>query len=160
MALGHQDQESKNIRSTRVITTPTTPPSTLNNLSPSHKDKTHRVYTMICDKHTVTKSYFDQTDQFTLPSSRGNKYVFILYHYDTNSIHATPLANRRMAKTRTAWQLLHNRLSTHSHDPTLHILYNEFSQELKDAFTKYNVDFQRVPPKVHHANSAEHAILL
>ena len=42
--------------------------------------------------------------------------------------------------------------------PDLHILVNECSQDLKDAFSKYKIDFQRVPPKEHRANSAERAI--
>ena len=42
--------------------------------------------------------------------------------------------------------------------PDLHILDNECSQDVKDAFAKYNIAFQRVHPKEHCANSAERAI--
>ena len=44
------------------------------------------------------------------------------------------------------------------HAPELHILDNECSQDLKDAFAKYDVPFQRVPPKEHRANARKRAI--
>ena len=40
----------------------------------------------------------------------------------------------------------------------IHILDNECSQDLKNAFKKYNVDFQRVPPHSHRCNAAERTI--
>jgi hypothetical protein len=44
------------------------------------------------------------------------------------------------------------------HPPNLCILNNECSQDLKDAFAKYNVSFQRVPPIEHRAHAAERSI--
>jgi hypothetical protein len=38
------------------------------------------------------------------------------------------------------------------------VLDNECSADLKKAFTKYNVQFQKVPPKEHRVNAAERAI--
>ena len=32
--------------------------------------------------------YTDQTVMFPITSSKGNKYVFVAYHYDSNTIHA------------------------------------------------------------------------
>ena len=46
----------------------------------------------------------------------------------------------------------------HGHPTKLHILDNECSQDLKDAFQKYSVPFKRVSPKEHRANLAERAI--
>jgi len=48
--------------------------------------------------------YYDQTGKFPKKSSSGNLYIFILYHYDTNNIHATPIPNRQAATIRDAWQ--------------------------------------------------------
>ena len=42
----------------------------------------------------ASKSYSDQTGTFPVTSSRGNHYIFILYHFDTNIIHTNPLKNR------------------------------------------------------------------
>jgi hypothetical protein len=42
--------------------------------------------------------------------------------------------------------------------PTLHILDNECSHVMKQAFAKHSVNFQLVPPHVHRRNAAERAI--
>jgi hypothetical protein len=78
--------------------------------------------------------------------------------HDTNSIHAVAIPNRQFASIRNAWENTHKMLVTQGHPPNLHILDNECSQELKDDFAKYNIAFQRVPPKEHCANAAERSI--
>jgi hypothetical protein len=102
--------------------------------------------------------YSDQTGRFPVPSSRGNHYIFVLYHQDTNSIHAVAIPNRQAASIHTAWESIHKTLVYQGHAPQLRVLDNECSQALKDAFLKHNVDFQRVPPKEHRVNAAERAI--
>lgn len=47
---------------------------------------------------------------------------------------------------------------TSGRKPSLYILDNECSNELKLALTKHKIDFQRVPPHVHRRNAAERAI--
>jgi hypothetical protein len=155
--LGYLDQEAKakNLRSTKTLLQ-SEPVN--DDLSPPLEAKCHQLCTMILDKQELIKSYSDQTGRFPIPSSRGNHYLFILYHYDTNSIHAEAIPNRQAASIRTAWETVHKTLIRQGHPPNLHILDNECSQELKEAFTKYNIDFQRVPPKEHRANAAERAI--
>ena len=114
--------------------------------------------TMLFPSDEISKSYSDQTGRFPVPSSRGNHYIFVLYNHDTNSIHALPIPNRQAATLRDAWEATHKVLVKQGHPPNLHILDNECSKDLKDAFMKYNIDFQRVPPKEHRANAAERAI--
>jgi hypothetical protein len=123
-------------------------------------DKCHQLCTMLFDKQDLLKSYSDQTGRFLIPSSRGNHYLFVLYHHDTNLIHAKAIPNRQAASIRTepAWEITHKKLVEQGHPPNLHILDNECSQDLKDAFAKYNIAFQRVLPKEHRANAAERAI--
>jgi len=57
-----------------------------------------------------------------------------MYHRDTNSIHATPIPNRQAATLRNAWESTHKKLVKQGSPPDLHILDNECSQDLKDAF--------------------------
>ena len=57
-----------------------------------------------------------------------------------------------------AWENTYKLLIQHGHPTDLHIIDNKYSQDLKNAFTKYHVPFQRVPPKEHHVNSAKRAI--
>jgi hypothetical protein len=157
--LGHQDQEAKNIRSTKLLPSPLPlAPTTDEDLSPTTDIITHQLCAMLVDKATLIKSYSDQTGRFPIPSSRGNHYIFVLYHHDTNTIHAEAIPNRQAASIRSAWETTHKKFIRQGHAPNLHILDNECSQELKDAFSKYNIDFQRVPPKEHRANAAERAI--
>ncbi|KAI2511404.1 hypothetical protein MHU86_3015 [Fragilaria crotonensis] len=120
--------------------------------------RTHHVSVVLLENQSLLKSYSDQTGRFHVPSSRGNNYIFVLYHQDTNSIHAVAIPNRQAASIRNAWETTHKLLLRQGHPPDLHILDNECSQDLKDAFTKYKIQFQRVPPKEHRANAAERAI--
>jgi hypothetical protein len=100
---------------------------------------------MLFGRQELFKSYSDQTGKFPIPSSRGNHYLFVLYHHDAKSIHAVAIPNRQAASIRHAWETTHLKLFQQGHPPNLHILDNECSQDLKDAFVKYNVSFQRVP---------------
>jgi hypothetical protein len=58
----------------------------------------------------------------------------------------------------TAWTELHLMLRDNGFAPTLHILDNECSHLMQQAFTKHLVNFQLVPPHVHRRNAAERAI--
>ena len=163
-SLGHQDQEFKNLRSTTAWL-PSTPTSSSfdeiidpDDFAPPLALRSHQVCAMLFDKRTILKSYSDQTGRFPVPSSRGNHYVFVLYHQDTNSIHTVAIPNRKAASIRDAWETTHKMLIHQGHPPALHILDNECSQDLKDAFQKYRIAFQRVPPKEHRVNAAERAI--
>jgi hypothetical protein len=106
----------------------------------------------------ILKSYSDQTGLFPIPSSRGNHYMFILYHQDTNTIHAIGIPNRKGPSIRDAWETTHHLLVQKGHAPELHILDNECSQDLKNAFLANKIAFQCVPPHVHRVNAAERAI--
>jgi hypothetical protein len=156
--LGHQDQEAKHLRSIKVTSTTALPKPKDPDLEPLLAPPSHDVFVMLFEKDQVMKSYSDQTGRFPIPSSRGNHHIFVLYHQDTNTIHAVAIPNRQAAGIRKAWEATHKKLMQQCHAPNLHILDNECSQELKDAFTKYKTAFQRAPPKEHRANIAERAI--
>ena len=54
-------------------------------------------------------TYSNQTGRFPHRSSRGNKYLMIMYNYDSNAILAAPL-KKWQAKTITeAWETLHKK---------------------------------------------------
>ena len=55
-------------------------------------------------KELNSKSYSDQTDKFPIKSSRENKYIFVLYHYNTNTIHAVPIKGRNTKYIKQAWK--------------------------------------------------------
>jgi hypothetical protein len=159
---GHQDQEAKNIRSTRIIPPPLITVDSLpdvdSDVAPPLEPRSHQVCAALLSEQSLLKSYSDQTGHFHTPSSRGNHYIFLLYNVDTNSIHTTAIPNRLAGTLRTAWESTHQHLIHQGHPPQLHVLDNECSDDLKKAFIKYNVQFQRVPPKEHRVNAAERAI--
>ena len=166
-ALGHQDQEAQNLRSTKTTLPSETPnedddiapiPDTDATPIPSTTPRPHHLCSTLVSQQEILKSYSDQTGKFPVPSSRGNHYIFVLYHQDTNSIHTVALPNRKAASIRDAWESIYKKLRFQGHPVHLHILDNECSQDLKDAFLSYQISFQRVPPKEHRANAAERAI--
>jgi hypothetical protein len=154
--LGHQDQEARNQRST-TVTFDNSPPDN-EDLAPALGTRSHHISVMLLHDKPLLKSYSDQTGQFPVVSSSGNHYLFVLYNQDTNYIHAIAIPNRQAATLRDAWETTHKLLIQQGHPPDLHILDNECSQELKSAFQKYKIQFQRVPPHVHRVNAAERAI--
>jgi len=56
-------------------------------------ERTHHCFTASIDDPTTGKIFTDQTGRFVIPSSTGNTQIFILYDYDSNSIHAEPIKN-------------------------------------------------------------------
>ena len=84
---GHIDREQRNIRSTKSVNKPTANPSTApitNNI------KAHDVMCSLINVETINKSYSDQTGKCPVQSSSGNQCIFVMYHYDKNSMYATP----------------------------------------------------------------------
>ena len=57
-----------------------------------------------------------------------------------------------------AWNETFQILKIHGEAPNIHILDNEYSHEMKDAFTKAEVKYQLVTPHIHRHNAAEWAI--
>ena len=107
---------------------------------------------------TTEKAFMDLTGQFPYTSSRGNQYIMIVYHYDSNAILGLPLKNRQAGTITKAWTSLHTQFAQSGVPPHTWILDNETSHELQSAMTKYNTTYQFVPPHTHRANIAERAI--
>jgi hypothetical protein len=92
-AKGHFNQQRQNARTTKIKDA---------QLLDSETDqdrgiKPQFVYAATIDAGQI---YTDQTGRFPVVSSRGNKYIMILYDYDSNTILAKPI------KDRTAPELL------------------------------------------------------
>jgi hypothetical protein len=102
--------------------------------------------------------YSDQTGRFPVTSSNGNKYVMIVYDYDSAAILAEPLKKRSERELLRAYSKLHQHLTDRGLHPQLQKLDNECSTALKQ-FMRYNqVQYQLVPPYDHRQNAAECAI--
>ena len=153
--MGHLDQERKNLQSTKLSTEIKNdffPPSNIPNV------KQYSVCSKLIPFSPKELSYGDLTGSFPFTSSRGNKYLYVMYDHDSNSILVHPLKTRQASEISKAWTALHAKLSKHGHQIKNFILDNEFSHELKLALQKNKIEYQKVPPNVHRRNAAERAI--
>jgi hypothetical protein len=92
-AKGHLNQQRQNARTTKIRDAQLLESKT----DQYHGIKTQFVYAATIDAGQI---YTDQTGRSPVVSSKGNKYIMILYDYDSNAILAQPI------KDRTAPELL------------------------------------------------------
>ena len=152
-AKGHLDQERANLQSTHKID------DTAEDFVPTPTStKTYANAAKIYKAKPKETTYSDQTGRFPYRSSRGNEYIMVMYDYDSNAILATPLKNRQAKTIADAWELLHNRLTSHGHPTKNFLLDNECSLDLKQALTKNKKQYELTPPNIHRRNAAERAI--
>jgi hypothetical protein len=117
--------------------------------------KTQYVYAATIDAGQI---YTDQTGPFPVLSSKGNKYLMILYDYDSNAIMAQPIKDRTAPELLRAFQVMEQELVAHGLKQKLMKLDNEASKLLKMYLHQQNITFQLVPPYSHRRNAAERAI--
>ena len=103
-------------------------------------------------------SYGDLTWEFPYTSSRGNKYLYIMFDHDSNGILVAPLKNRNDNRIVEAWKFLFSKLTKHGHETKMFVLDKEFSSQLKDMLKINNLKYQLVPPNVYRRNAAARAI--
>ena len=121
-------------------------------------NKTYESSVQIIHIKPKKTTYSNQTGRFPYRSSRGNKYVMVMYNYDSNAILATPLKNRQAKSITDAWEILNTRLTKHRHVTRNFILDNESSADLKQALTKNKKSYELTQPHMYRRNSAERAI--
>jgi hypothetical protein len=96
----HINQQRMNARSTK-IKEETKKVTTEGDLD--YGIKTNCIYAATID---AGKIYTDQTGRFPLISSKGNKYIMVLYEYDGNAILAEPIKNRTAPKLLRSFQVM------------------------------------------------------
>jgi hypothetical protein len=170
---GHLDLAPKNRRSTKPKpTTATTtaqprsspkpdpdPADRSNLFPPQHPTQTHSVFAAIglADVHNQV-IYTDLTGAFPVTSQAGNKYMLILYDYDSNAILVESMKNRSDHEALCAYEVLYGILTDHGLQPRLNILDNEASKAIQNAIRKTGANFQLVEPNNHRVNTAERAV--
>jgi hypothetical protein len=117
--------------------------------------KTQHVYAATIDAGQI---YTDQTGIFPVVSSKGKKYIMILYDYYSNAILAQPIKDRTAPGLLKAFQVMEQELVALGLKPKLMKLDNEASKLLKTYLHQQNITFQLVPPYSHRRNSDERAI--
>jgi hypothetical protein len=148
---GHLNEQRQNARTTKIkdaeviVTEPDL----------DHGIKTQFVYAATIDAGQI---YTDQTGMFPVVSSKGNKYIMILYDYDSNAILAQPIKDRTAPELLKAFQVMEQELVARGLKPKPMKLDNEASKLLKMYLHQQDITFQLVPPYSHRRNSAERAI--
>jgi len=105
------------------------------------------------------KIYSDQTGRFPVISSKGNKYIMIIYDHDSNAILARPLKTKSGIEQLQNIKEIYHYLNSRGIHPKLHVMDNECPQSVKD-YILHNkkINLLLVPPHMHHVNAAEKAI--
>ena len=68
----------------------------------------------------------DQTGRFPVTSSRGSKYLMVLYDHESTAILAEPFTSCRKRELILATRFLHTYLSAYGLTPQYQMLDNEF----------------------------------
>jgi hypothetical protein len=117
--------------------------------------KTKYVYAAPIDAAEI---YTDQTGRFPVVSRKGNKYITIVYDYDSNAILAQNIKYRTATELLTAFQAMEQKLVARGLKPKLLKLDNDASKLLNTYLHQQNITFHLVPPYSHIRNTAERAI--
>ena len=105
----------------------------------------------ILSAEELCKSYSDKTGKFPITPSSGHTYIFVFYHYDTNTINGIAIKSRNTTEICDAWQTVYDQLKAHSEAPNIY-------KDMKTIFKETQVEYQLVPPHIHKRNVAERAI--
>jgi hypothetical protein len=122
---GHLQQQRQNLRSTQA--TPPIPtievPDEFAPNSDSPNPRTHEAYAIAID--ITAEVATDLTGRFPVNSSRGYKYMLVLYEYDSNAILVEPLTDRSELEHIRAYNKLYNQLAKNGFTPKFQMMDNE-----------------------------------
>jgi hypothetical protein len=112
---GHLNQTRKNVRSTRPNKKVTTPDEEVE-YEPHIMKRTNVVYAAIHELEGHT--YTDLTGRLPTRSSRGYKYILVLYDYDSNNIQSEPMKSRSDAESIRVYTKIYDDLTAKGLKPT------------------------------------------
>ena len=108
------------------------------------------IYALVRSKDGL--GYIDLTGRFPVKSSSGNQYIFLLYDYDSNTIHTRPLRSRKGSAIVEAFKSIYDLLVSRGLKPKLMKLDNEASHELQRMLKKNKIKTtataQRCPGRI------------
>jgi restriction endonuclease len=152
---GHMKKIRKNVQSTHPKVKPTKQ-QTEELFEPHLTARTNVVYAEIQDLEG--HPYTDLTGGFRKTSSRGYKYILVLYDYDGNNIQAEPIKNSSDTEAIRSYTRIYNEHTRKWLKPTFQTMDNEASKAQKQFLHSKDIPFQLVDPHVHRQNATEQAI--
>ena len=131
-AKGHLEQEMKHLQTTKQEITK----DIEQDFFPSRENKVKECIFKIIELDELNnKSYMDLCGRFPYTSSRGSKYLLIVYDHDSNLIEGIPLKSRNASEITEKWQILYDKITQNTVETTFWILDNEASKLLKSALS-------------------------
>jgi hypothetical protein len=119
---GHLNQQIQNARTTKIKDAQLLDTDT--DQDQDHGIKTQYIYAATIDAGQI---YTDQTGRYPIVSSKGNKYIMVLYEYDRNAILAKPIKDRTAPELLKAFQFMEQEPVVRGLKPKLMKLDNEAS---------------------------------
>ena len=102
--------------------------------------------------------YHDLTGSFPFMSYDGSVCFFVLYHYESNAILATPIAGLDDVSIFEAYKKYFEELTQKGYKPKLNVMDNQATKHIKKYLTEQECKLQVVEPHNHRVNAAERAI--
>ena len=99
----------------------------------------------------------DLAGKLPTTSSRGNKYVFLWYEYDSNTMKSVPINRSHQEEQLCTYGICYEYYALRGSLPQVTRLDNKASTALKK-IKEDSMEFQFVPPNIHHQNSSEGAM--
>ncbi len=88
----------------------------------------------------------------------GSKCFFVLYHYESNAILATPIAGLDDVSIFNAYRKYFEELTVKGFKPKLNVMDNQATKQIKKNLTENDCKLQVVEPHNHRVNAAKQAI--
>ena len=101
------------------------------------------------------KVFTDQTRLFPIQSSKGNKYIMVLYNNNTNVILTKPMKYRLQNEMIRIQIVLYDYLTLLGLVPQVQSINNECPEKLKTYFQEQKINFQLVLPHLHRTNTVK-----
>jgi hypothetical protein len=102
--------------------------------------------------------YHNLTGLFPFRSFDGSVCFFVLYHFESNAILATPIVGLDNMSIFIADEIYFKDLTAKGFKPKLNIMDNQATEHIKKFLTKNKCKLQIVEPHDHHVNAAKRVI--
>jgi hypothetical protein len=102
--------------------------------------------------------YHDNTGSFPFMSFNGSICFFVLYHYESNEILASPIASLEDFSIFKTYKQYFEELTQKGCNPKLNIMDNQATKHIKKFLTENDCKLQIIEPHNHCVNAAKHAI--
>ena len=156
--MGHMHKIKQGTRSTSVQSSTPNRQSTSSHDIHIHTIRTDTIEDTVSPERLKELLATDLPGRHPITSARGHKYLYVMYDYDTNYIHATPIKSRKSKELIRGFSESYQVLTKHGFRAKSIRLDNEISKAFKDHLATLHLPYQLVSPGDHRANPAERVI--